>query len=60
MREIYLLATASNRFDRRPEVGFRALTEQVVRGVLTDARLGDAAEGALGEERRVGKSVDQV
>lgn len=50
MREVYLLATASSRFDRRPEVGFRTLADEVVRGVLADARLGEATAEALGAE----------
>lgn len=50
MREVYVLATASTRFGRHPEIGFRTLAEEVVRGVLADTRLGEATEEALGAE----------
>lgn len=50
MRQAYLLATASTRFDRRPDVGFRAFADEVVRAVLADAQLGTGTDKAVGNE----------
>jgi acetyl-CoA acetyltransferase len=50
MNEVFVLATAGTRFGRHSGTGFRSLTEEVVRAVLTDSGLGAGGEEALGQE----------